>query len=63
MDQSPRFNDKLQHAAGRVEMVSGCGLEEDTTTSLKALGHDFSKQTILDSLTSNTDCLSRELSK
>ena len=47
---------------GRVEMVSGCGLDADTTTSLKALGHDFSKQTILDSLTTNIDCLSRELS-
>jgi len=47
---------------GRVEMVSGCGLDEDTTTSLKALGHEISKQTILDSLTSNIDCLSRELS-
>tara|TARA_X000000368_G_scaffold284160_1_gene225627 strand:- start:377 stop:1009 length:633 start_codon:yes stop_codon:yes gene_type:complete len=48
---------------GRVEMVSGCGLDADTTTSLKALGHDFSKQSILDSLTSNIDCLSRNLSK
>ena len=47
---------------GRVEMVSGCGLDADTTTSLKALGYDFSKQTILDSLTSNIDSLSRELS-
>ena len=47
---------------GRVEMVSGCGLDADTTTSLKSLGHDFSKQTILDSLTTNIDCLSRELS-
>ena len=47
---------------GRVEMVSGCGLDEDTTTSLKALGHDFSKQMILDSLTSNINSLSRELS-
>ena len=47
---------------GRVEMVSGCGLDEDTTTSLKALGHDFSKQMIIDSLTSNIESLSRELS-
>ena len=47
---------------GRVEMVSGCGLDADTTTSLKALGYDFPKQTILDSLTSNIDSLSRELS-
>ena len=47
---------------GRVEMISGCGLDADTTTSLKALGYDFSKQTILDSLTSNIDSLSRELS-
>ena len=47
---------------GRVEMVSGCGLDADTTTSFKALGYDFSKQTILESLTSNIDSLSRELS-
>ena len=32
---------------GRVEMVSGCGLGEDTTTSLAALGHHISKETIL----------------
>lgn len=48
--------------AGRVEMVSGCGLDEDTTTSLKALGHDVSKQMVLDSLTSNIESLSRKLS-
>ena len=47
---------------GRVEMVSGCGLDEDTTTSLKALGHDVSKQMVLDSLTSNIESLSRKLS-
>lgn len=48
--------------AGRVEMVSGCGLDEDTTTSLKALGHHVSKQMVLDSLTSNIESLSRKLS-
>ena len=47
---------------GRVEMVSGCGLDEDTTTSLKALGHEVSKQMVLDSLTSNIESLSRKLS-
>ncbi len=47
---------------GRVEMVSGCGLDEDTTTSLKALWHEVSKQMVLDSLTSNIESLSRKLS-
>ena len=46
---------------GRVEMVSGCGLGEDTTTSLAALGHHISKETILKSLIENSSILGREL--
>ena len=46
---------------GRVEMVSGCGLGEDTTTSLAALGHHISKETILSSLIENSSILGREL--
>ena len=46
---------------GRVEVVSGCGLGEDTTTSLAALGHQISKETILESLIENSSMLGREL--
>ncbi|MCH1526876.1 MAG: lipoyl(octanoyl) transferase LipB [Candidatus Poseidoniaceae archaeon] len=46
---------------GRVEMVSGCGLGQETTTSLHALGFDISTQTILESLLSNTSALSRKI--
>ena len=46
---------------GRVEMVSGCGLGEDTTTSLAALDHHISKETILKSLIENSSILGREL--
>ena len=47
--------------AGRVEMVSGCGLGKDTTTSLSALGFNIPKQQILDSLLSNSSLLKREI--
>ena len=46
---------------GRVEMVSGCGVDEDTTTSLSALGFEVSKQMIIDSLKSNIVCISRKI--
>ena len=46
---------------GRVEMVSGCGLDEDTTTSLSALGFEVSKHMIIDSLKSNIVCISRKI--
>ena len=46
---------------GRVEMVSGCGLGQETTTSLNALGFDISTQTILESLLGNTSALSRKI--
>jgi hypothetical protein len=42
-------------------MVSGCGLGEDTTTSLAALGYNISKETILKSLIENSSILGREL--
>ena len=47
---------------GRVEMVSGCGLGQDTTTSLSALGYDTTTKSVLESLISNTNYLSRDLS-
>ena len=46
---------------GRVEMVSGCGLEKDTTTSLSTLGFNLTRKQILDSLTGNVSLLSREI--
>ena len=46
---------------GRVEMVSGCGLGEDTTTSLSTLGFNLTRKQILDSLTDNISLLSREI--
>ena len=46
---------------GRVEMVSGCGLGKDTTTSLSTLGYNFTRKQILDSLTDNISLLSREI--
>ena len=47
--------------AGRVEMVSGCGLGQDTTTSLAALGIKLGKNEILDSLMKNSSVLGRQL--
>ena len=47
--------------AGRVEMVSGCGLGKDTTTSLAALGIKLEKNAILDSLIDNSSLLGRQL--
>ena len=46
---------------GRVEMVSGCGLGTDTTTSLSALGYNISRNSILDKLLEDTSALSRNL--
>lgn len=46
---------------GRVEMVSGCGLGKDTTTSLSTLGFNLTRKQILDSLTDNVSVLSREI--
>ena len=46
---------------GRVEMVSGCGLGKDTTTSLSTLGINLTRKQILNSLTGNVSMLSREI--
>ena len=46
---------------GRVEMVSGCGLGQDTTTSLSALGFNVTKEEMLDSLLSKSSLLGREM--
>ena len=48
--------------AGRVEMVSGCGLGQDTTTSLSALGYSLTREQIMKSLINNVSALSREIS-
>jgi len=45
----------------RVEMVSGCGLGTDTTTSLHKLGFNQSREHILSALLSNAGILKREL--
>ena len=47
--------------SGRVEMVSGCGLGQDTTTSLAALGYDITTEMVMKSLTENVSLLSRSL--
>lgn len=47
---------------GRVEMVSGCGLGADTTTSLSKLGYQLNREDILDSLLSSLSVLNREFS-
>jgi len=46
---------------GRVEMVSGCGLGLDTTTSLSALGFNITKEDVLNSLLSKSSLLGREM--
>tara|TARA_Y100000766_G_scaffold284060_1_gene301407 strand:+ start:4039 stop:4671 length:633 start_codon:yes stop_codon:yes gene_type:complete len=46
---------------GRVEMVSGCGLGADTTTSLSKLGFDLTKEQIVQALFSNINMVNREL--
>ena len=48
---------------GRVEMVSGCGLGQDTTTSLAALGIELSRGEIIKSLINNYSALGREIHK
>ena len=44
---------------GRVEMVGGCGLGKDTTTSLAALGFNNTAEEILDALKKRVGALSR----
>ena len=44
---------------GRVEMVSGCGLGKDTTTSLDTLGFQISRDSILQVLLNDTSAISR----
>lgn len=44
---------------GRVEMVSGCGLGKDTTTSLAALGFNNTTEEILCALKRRVETLSR----
>ena len=42
-------------------MVSGCGLGQDTTTSLAALGYDVTTEMVMKSLTEKISILSRSL--
>ena len=48
---------------GRVEMVSGCGLGQDTTTSLAALGFETTTEMVMQSLRENIAVLSRTLTE
>ena len=44
------FSVNLNTPAGRVESVAGCGLEADTTTSLRALGYKVSSDEFVQAL-------------
>ena len=48
---------------GRVEMVSGCGLAQDTTTSLAALGIETTTEMVMKSLKETAAVLSRTLTE
>lgn len=48
---------------GRVEMVSGCGLAQDTTTSLAALGIETTTEMVMKSLKETVAVLSRTLTE
>ena len=49
--------------SGRVEMVNGCGLDAETTTSLSALNIEISKDEISKALIENIPSLNRKLGK
>tara|TARA_B100000459_G_scaffold133999_1_gene89442 strand:+ start:251 stop:880 length:630 start_codon:yes stop_codon:yes gene_type:complete len=55
------FTINYETPPGRVEMVSGCGLGMDTTTSLSTLGFSLTREQILQSLKNNVSSLSREI--
>ena len=40
----------LDTPAGRVEALAGCGLRPDMTTSLRALGHEVKRATMVDAM-------------
>lgn len=40
----------LDTPPGRVEALAGCGLQPDMTTSLRALGHDVKRTTMVDAM-------------
>ncbi len=40
---------------GRVEMLAGCGLDSDTTTSLAQLGYDIERDQLLTALLQTMD--------
>ena len=44
------FSVNLNTPVGRVEGVAGCGLAADTTTSLRALGHDIHSEDFVQAL-------------
>ena len=45
---------------GRVEMVSGCGLGSQTTTSLSALGIKVTRESLVKGITHNLNYISRQ---
>jgi lipoate-protein ligase B len=49
--------------SGRLEEISGCGLESQVTTSLAALGHRVSKGQIHDALISTVSSINREITE
>lgn len=46
---------------GRVELVDGCGLDTETTTSLSALGIKATRDAIIESLLANVKSLQRNI--
>ena len=62
MDLETWFYYQPQHTSRRVENLSGCGLDESTTTCLAKLGYDVSNQQIIEALFANiSQCLNRTL--
>ena len=56
------FTINLSTPPGRVENLSGCGLDESTTTCLAKLGYDVSNKQIIEALFANiSQCLNRTL--
>lgn len=53
----------LDTPPGRVEMVSGCGLGAETTTSIRALGHEITRNEMLTALWNNFASLGRDISR
>ena len=48
---------------GRVELVSGCGLGADITTSLDKIGHNTTREVIREAIISSISAIGREISE